>query len=254
MTQPASDRPNESPTTDPDEIAKFSAMAAEWWDPKGKFAPLHKFNPVRLNFIKEKTCARFDLDSKAERPFEGLRILDVGCGGGLLCEPLSRLGAHVTGIDMAAKNIQTASIHAEQMGLQIDYRHTSVEALAETGADDFDLVLNMEVVEHVADVDLFLKTSMRMVRPNGMMIVATLNRTAKAFALAIVGAEYVLGWLPRGTHQFEKFVRPDEIKSALATEGVSLDPPYGVSYNPLADRWSLSSDASVNYMMVAYRD
>lgn len=237
-------------TVDPDEIAKFSAMAAEWWDPNGKFAPLHKFNPVRLSFVRDTLCAQFGLDRSARTPLEGLSVLDIGCGGGLLSEPMTRMGATVTAVDAAERNIQTARVHAAEQGLEIDYRHSTVEDLAKLNPQ-FDVVLNMEVVEHVADVDLFLGTCAQVLKPGGIMIVATLNRTAKAFALAVVGAEYVLGWLPRGTHKADKFVRPGEIESALAPHGLVTDAPIGVSYNPLMDVWKLSNDTAVNYMMVA---
>ncbi len=236
-------------TIDPDEIEKFSAMAAEWWDPTGKFKPLHKFNPVRLAFIRDTVAAHYGRDPKADRPFDGLAFLDIGCGGGLLSEPMTRLGAHVTGVDAAERNIKTAMVHAQEQGLTIDYRHGSAEALVED-ALQFDVILNMEVVEHVADVTAYMTACARLMTPGGIMIVATINRTLKAWALAIVGAEYVLGWLPKGTHQYEKLVRPIEIRDALTPEGVSVKPPLGVSYNPLADRWDLSSDTAVNYMVV----
>ncbi len=239
-------------TVDPDEIAKFSAMAAEWWDPLGKFAPLHKFNPVRLSFIRDTLCDQFGLDKAARTPLEGLTVLDIGCGGGLLAEPVTRMGAVVTAVDASERNIQTAQVHAIEQGLEIDYRHSTVEDLAKT-RPQFDVVLNMEVVEHVADVDLFLGTCAELLKPGGIMIIATLNRTAKAFALAVVGAEYVLGWLPRGTHKADKFVRPDEIERALEPKGLVVDAPVGVSYNPLMDSWKLSRDTAVNYMIVARR-
>ncbi len=239
-------------SVDQDEVAKFSAMAAEWWDPNGKFRPLHKFNPVRLAFIRETLCRHFQRGERDLRPFENLRILDIGCGGGLLCEPMARLGAEIVGADASEKNIQIASVHAAEMGLSIDYRATTAEALAEDG-EAFDVILNMEVVEHVADVDAFISSCASMVRPGGLMIVATLNRTLKAFALAIVGAEYVLGWLPKGTHQWEKFVTPAEAKQAMAGSGLEVLQEIGVVFNPLSDTWSLSSDTGVNYMMVAQR-
>ncbi len=240
-------------SVDPDEAAKFAAMAEEWWDPTGKFRPLHKFNPVRLGFIKDTVCSALGRDPNDGKPFEGLRLLDIGCGGGLLSEPMTRLGAAVTGVDAGARNIGVARSHAESVGLDIDYRCTTAEALIDAGEPAFDVVLNMEVVEHVADPDMFLRDCARLLAPGGVMIVATLNRTAKAFALAIVGAEYVLGWLPRGTHQFEKFLRPNEIRAPLEGEGLRVEGPIGVSFNPLADAWSLGSDASVNYMMTAQR-
>ncbi len=241
-----------STTVDPDEIAKFSALAAEWWDPSGKFAPLHKFNPVRLGFIRKTLCEYFGRDMTTRTPLKGLGVLDIGCGGGLLSEPVTRMGALVTAVDAAERNIQTAQTHANEQGLEIDYRHSTVEDLALSNPQ-FDVVLNMEVVEHVADVNLFLGTCAQVLKPGGIMIIATLNRTAKAFALAVVGAEYVLGWLPRGTHHADKFVRPGEIRDALTPHGMEPQPPIGVSYNPLTDTWKLSRDTAVNYMMVAQK-
>lgn len=241
------------PSIDPDEVAKFTAMAAEWWDPKGKFKPLHKFNPVRLGFIRDTIDAHFGLDPKIRRPFEDLRLLDIGCGGGLVSEPMTRLGASVTAVDASEANIKTAMTHAEQGGLDIDFRVGTVEDLIDGGEPGFDVVLNLEVVEHVADPAQFLKDCAGLVKPGGLMIVATLNRTAKAFALAIVGAEYVLGWLPRGTHEFDKFLRPEEIEAPLSAAGLSVDSPQGVSFNPILDQWRLSNDTKVNYLMVATR-
>ena len=237
-------------SVDADEVAKFSALAAEWWDPNGKFKPLHKFNPTRLISIREQAVAHFSLDDEAPQPLKGLRVLDIGCGGGLLSEPLSRLGASVTGVDASAANVKTALVHAGQQGLDIDYRHGAAEQLLESGEAPFDLVLAMEIVEHVADVDSFLSACAGLTRSGGMVIAATLNRTPKAFALAIVGAEYVLRWLPRGTHQFEKFVKPSEIRAVFDAQGVESGEPIGVNYNPLLDEWRLSSDATVNYMIV----
>lgn len=237
-------------TVDDAEIAKFAAMAEEWWDPKGKFRPLHKFNPVRVGFIRDRLCQTFGRDPMAGRPLEGLRILDIGCGGGLLCEPLSRLGAKVTGIDATERSVEVAKVHAEAMDLDIDYRFTSAEALAAEGKT-FDAVLNMEVVEHVADVESFLATSASLVRPGGIMFLATLNRTMKAFALAIVGAEYVLRWLPRGTHDWKKFLKPSEVAAPLRAAGMELVETTGVSFNPINDSWSLTPrDLDVNYMAV----
>lgn len=241
------------PSIDPSEVAKFTAMAAEWWDPKGKFRPLHKFNPVRLGFIRDTVELHFGLDPSAKRPFEGLRFLDIGCGGGLVSEPMTRLGATVTAVDASDANIKTAMTHAEQGGLNIDFRAGTVEELIEGGEAPFDVVLNLEVVEHVADPAQFLKDCAGLVKPGGLMIVATLNRTAKAFALAIVGAEYVLGWLPRGTHEFEKFLRPGEIEAPLREAGLTVEAAQGVSFNPLSDQWRLSGDTKVNYMMVSHR-
>jgi 2-polyprenyl-6-hydroxyphenyl methylase/3-demethylubiquinone-9 3-methyltransferase len=236
-------------SVDPAEVARFSALAAKWWDAKGEFAPLHKFNPVRLGFIRDQAADHFGRDPKARTPFEGLRLLDIGCGGGLLSEPMSRLGFAVTGADASARNIGTAKAHAEPLGLGIDYRCATAEQLLEEGAGPFDLVLNMEVIEHVADPGQYLRTCSRLVAPGGMMIVATLNRTAKAFALAVVGAEYVLRWLPRGTHDWKKFLKPEELRAFLAAEPVTVQGPFGVSFDPLADRWSLSADTDVNYIM-----
>ncbi|UJQ93854.1 bifunctional 2-polyprenyl-6-hydroxyphenol methylase/3-demethylubiquinol 3-O-methyltransferase UbiG [Mariluticola halotolerans] len=237
-------------TINDDEIARFTAMAEQWWDPKGKFKPLHKFNPVRLAYIRQHVIDHFQLDGTKRLPLEGLKFLDIGCGGGLLCEPMARLGATVTGADAAEKNIRIAELHAAQSGLEIDYRATTSETMAEAG-EQFDVVLNMEVVEHVADVPLYLESCARLVKPGGLMFVATINRTAKAFALAIVGAEYVLGWLPKGTHTYEKFLTPEEISSQLKRHGMSIKHKSGVSYAPLQDQWRTSRDMSVNYMLLA---
>ena len=237
-------------TIDAGEIERFSAMAAEWWNPNGKFRPLHKFNPVRLAYIRDQVAARFGRDPHAAKPFEGLRFLDIGCGGGLLCEPMARLGAEVVGADASETNIEVAKLHAAEVGVTIDYRATTAEALAEAG-ETFDVVLNMEVVEHVADVGLFIGKCAEMVRPDGMMFVATIKRTLKALGLAIFGAEYVLRWLPRGTHQYGKLVRPEELERALAEAGMRVSDRTGVSYNPLADRWQKSGDLDVNYMVLA---
>ena len=239
-------------TIDQAEVDRFSAMAAEWWDPTGKFKPLHKFNPVRIAYIRDKVCEKFGRDPKSHRPLEGLRLLDIGCGGGLLSEPMARMGARVLGADASERNIGIARTHAEQTGAVIDYRAVTAEALA---ADDekFDVVLNMEVVEHVADVPFFIETCATMVKPGGLMFVATINRTLKAAALAIVGAEYVLRWLPRGTHQYEKLVRPEEIEAPLNAAGMSVVERTGVFFNPLANQWNLSKDMDVNYMLLAER-
>lgn len=239
-------------TIDQTEVDRFAAMAAEWWNPNGKFRPLHKFNPVRLAYIRDQVSARFGRDPNAARPFEGLRFLDIGCGGGLLCEPMTRLGASVVGVDPAERNIEVAKLHAKQSGLEIDYRATTAEALADAG-ERFDVVLNMEVVEHVADVDLFIARTAEMVKPGGLMFVATINRTLKALGLAIFGAEYVLRWLPRGTHQYEKLVRPEELETPLVKAGLTIADRTGVTFNPLTDRWSQSRDMDVNYMLLAER-
>lgn len=234
------------------EVAKFTAMAEEWWDPKGKFKPLHKFNPVRLSYIREHLISHFGKDGSAIRPLEGLTVLDVGCGGGLLCEPLTRLGATVVGIDAAERNIAIARIHAEQSGLEIDYRQTTSETLAAAG-EKFDVVLNMEVVEHVDNVPLYMKSCADLVKPGGLMFTATINRTARAFALAVVGAEYVLGWLPRGTHDWKKFLTPEEIASLTARNGLRVIDQTGVVYHPIGDEWRRSRDMGINYMMLAAR-
>jgi 2-polyprenyl-6-hydroxyphenyl methylase/3-demethylubiquinone-9 3-methyltransferase len=237
-------------TIDEAEVARFSALADEWWDPRGKMAVLHKFNPVRLAYIRDAACKRFARNPKQLDSLKGLRILDIGCGGGILCEPLARLGAKVLGADPAEKNIAAAKLHAESSALAIDYRATTAEALADAG-ERFDVVLAMEVVEHVADVKLFVARCAEMVQPGGLMVAATLNRTLKSFALAIVGAEYVLRWLPRGTHQWDKFVTPDELEIAMELGGLRTTDERGVIYNLIADRWELSTDTDVNYMVLA---
>jgi len=239
-------------TVDADEVARFSALAKEWWDPRGKMATLHKFNPVRLGYIRDAACRAFDRDAKRVDCLKGLRFLDIGCGGGILSEPLARLGAEVVGADPSEMNVEAARAHAAQAGVTVDYRATTAEALADAG-ERFDVVMAMEVVEHVADVNLFVKRCTEMVKPDGLMIAATINRTMKSFALAIVGAEYVLRWLPRGTHQWDKFVTPNELEIALAQGGLSVMDDTGVIYNLIADRWQLADDMDVNYMLVAAR-
>jgi 2-polyprenyl-6-hydroxyphenyl methylase/3-demethylubiquinone-9 3-methyltransferase len=239
-------------SVDPAEVAKFSAIAAEWWDPAGKFAPLHKFNPVRLEFIRGEAASHFGRPPRALRPFEGLSLLDIGCGGGLLAEPMTRLGFAVTGADASEKNIGTARAHAAQSGLEITYRATTAEALAAEGAS-FDVVLNMEVVEHVADVSAYLAACTSLVAPGGITFVATMNKTLKSLALAKIGAEYVLGWLPRGTHDWNRFIPPAELKESLEETGLSILKTQGVSFDPLVWDWKLSSDVDVNYMVVAKR-
>ncbi len=240
-------------TVDPDEVARFAALSEEWWDPRGKMGVLHKFNPVRLGFIKEAACRQFERDAKRLDSLKGLRFLDIGCGGGILSEPLARLGAEVVGADPAEANIRAARLHAEQAGLSIDYRATTAEALAD-GGERFDVVLAMEVVEHVADLALFVRRCAEMVKPGGLMIAATINRTLKSFALAIVGAEYVLRWLPRGTHQWDKFVTPNELESALERHGLRVIEDAGVVYNLFADCWQISDDMDVNYMLTAAKE
>jgi len=236
----------------PDEVAKFAAMAASWWDPTGPFKPLHKFNPVRLAYLRDRIGAHFARGEDDPLPFTGLSLLDIGCGGGLLSEPMARLGATVTGIDATPKNVSVASLHAAQSDLDIRYRHATAEELVAEGRQ-FDVVLTMEVVEHVADPGPFIADCARLLAPGGICFAATLNRTAKSFALAIVGAEYVLGWLPRGTHSWSKFVKPSELARWFREAGLDLGDVTGVGYNPLTDRFSLGRDVGVNYMMVATR-
>ncbi len=239
-------------SVDDAEVAKFSAMAAEWWDTSGKFAPLHKFNPVRLKFIRQTAVAHFGRDTRALRPFEGLSLLDIGCGGGLLSEPMSQLGFAVTGVDPSERNIGTARAHAAQSGATVDYRAADAETLV---AEDkrFDVVLNMEVVEHVADLRAYLQACAGLVAPGGLMFVATLNKTLKALALAKIGAEYILGWLPRGTHDWNKFVEPAKLRAMLEEAGLNVLKTQGVAFDPLTWDWRLSSDTDVNYMVVAGR-
>ncbi len=241
-----------APTVDEAELARFAALADQWWDPRGKMAPLHKFNPQRLGYVRDMACRHFGRDPKRLDCLAGLRLLDIGCGGGLLSEPLARLGGALVGADPAEANIAAARLHAADSGIAVDYRATTAEALGEAG-ERFDIVLAMEVVEHVADVNLFVKLTAGMVKPGGLMIAATLNRTLKSFALAIVGAEYVLRWLPRGTHQWDKFVTPNELEIALELGGLRVIDETGVVYNPLADHWRLSRDMDVNYMLTAER-
>ncbi|QJE74229.1 bifunctional 2-polyprenyl-6-hydroxyphenol methylase/3-demethylubiquinol 3-O-methyltransferase UbiG [Aerophototrophica crusticola] len=236
-------------TIDPADVARFSAIAAEWWDPRGKFRPLHKFNPVRLGYIRDTLCRELGRDATAERPLEGLRILDVGCGGGLIAEPLARLGATVMGIDAAERNVKTAAAHALETNTPVEYRCVPAEALAAEG-ERFDVVLALEIVEHVADVELFLGAVADLAKPGGLVFMATLNRTAKSFAMAIVGAEYVLRWLPVGTHNWKQFLRPSELVGGLRRAGVTVQEVTGVAYNPITDRFKLApKDLDVNYML-----
>jgi 2-polyprenyl-6-hydroxyphenyl methylase/3-demethylubiquinone-9 3-methyltransferase len=239
-----------SPTVDPAEVARFAALASDWWDPRGRMGMLHKLNPVRLQFIKEAACGKFERDPKGLDSLRGLRVLDIGCGAGILSEPLVRLGAEVVGADPAAPNIEAARLHAAASSLALDYRVTTAEALAEAG-ERFDLVLAMEVIEHVADIGVFVQRCAEMVKPRGLFVGATLNRTLKSFALAIVGAEYVMRWLPRGTHRWDKFVTPDEFEAALERRRLRVTAQTGVVYDLMADRWRLSSDTDVNYMLAA---
>jgi len=240
---------NPASTVDPAEIAKFSRLSAEWWDPTGRMAPLHKINPHRVAFIRDAACRKFDRNPKSLGSLTGLRMIDIGCGAGLLCEPFTRLGAQVIGIDPSATNIAAAKLHAEKSQLLIDYRNTTVEAM--DPRERFDIVLAMEVIEHVTDVGAFLGRCATMMKPTGIMVVATLNRNWKSFALAIVGAEYVMRWLPRGTHQWDKFVTPEELTRHLQNSKLAVTEQAGLVYNPLADKWNLSADMDVNYMVVA---
>ncbi|OWY16512.1 MULTISPECIES: bifunctional 2-polyprenyl-6-hydroxyphenol methylase/3-demethylubiquinol 3-O-methyltransferase UbiG [Thioclava] len=238
---------------DPSEVAKFEAMAAEWWDPNGKFKPLHMLNPCRLDYITTQIATQFGRDLKAPRPFEGLRLLDIGCGGGLLSEPMARLGAEVVGADAAERNIPVARLHAEQSGLEIDYRHCAAEDLAAKG-EQFDVVLAMEIIEHVADPQGFVNTIQSLMRTGGLMICSTLNRNPKSYMVAIIGAERVMRWLPVGTHEWSKFVTPDELYELSRNAGLDPVDRRGMVFNPLAWTWSLSErDLSVNYAIAAVK-
>jgi len=240
-------------TVDDAEIAKFEAMAAEWWDAKGKFAPLHMMNPIRLDYITAQIAAEFGRDLHDNQPFAGLRLLDIGCGGGLLSEPMARLGATVVGADAAAGNIPVAQVHADHSGLEIDYRHTTAEALAAAG-EQFDVVLNMEVVEHVADPQAYLTACQQLLKPGGLMVCSTINRNPKSFALAIVGAEYVMRWLPKGTHEWHKFITPEELFALIETAGLDPVDRKGFVFNPVSWRWSISDrDLSVNYVTASVK-
>jgi 2-polyprenyl-6-hydroxyphenyl methylase/3-demethylubiquinone-9 3-methyltransferase len=240
-------------TIDPAEVAKFEAMAAEWWDPAGKFKPLHMLNPTRLDYITAQIAAEFDRDLTTPLPFKGLRLLDIGCGGGLLSEPMARLGAQVVGADAAARNIPVAQLHARQTGLDIDYRHCAAEDLAAAG-EVFDVVLNMEVVEHVADPQAFLTACQTLLKPGGLMICSTLNRNPKSFMMGIVGAEWVMRWLPKGTHDWSKFITPAELYAMLEKGGLRPVDKKGMVFNPLGWSWSLSDrDLSVNYVTASVK-
>lgn len=239
-----------SVSVDPAEMDSFSRMAADWWDPNGPFKPLHIMNGARLGFIRDTLCDHFGRDAKTPQPLKGLRILDIGCGGGLLCEPMVRMGADVTGVDALEKTLKTAKTHAEQVGVDVNYIHGTVEQLIESGERPFDAVMNMEVIEHVAHPGDFIKDCAHMVRPGGLMICSTINRSFKAFAFAIVGAEYILRWLPRGTHQYAKLVKPTEMQRYLRDAGLSPEPSIGMSLNPLSHKWSFSSDTGINYVTV----
>ena len=240
-------------TVDDAEVAKFQAMAAEWWDPKGKFKPLHMMNPCRLDYITTQIAVEFDRDLTGDLPFKGLRLLDIGCGGGLLSEPMARLGATVVGADAAERNIPVAQVHAEQSGLDIDYRHTTAEALADAG-EQFDVVLNMEVVEHVADPLAYLTACQTLLKPGGLHICSTINRNPKSFAAAILGAEYVMRWLPKGTHDWQKFITPNELFSLIEQAGLEPVDRKGFVFNPISWQWSISDrDLSVNYVTASLK-
>lgn len=241
-----------SATIDAAEVDRFRRLAAAWWDPTGKFRPLHQIGPVRLTFIRDEAVRHFERPAGGLKPLAGLEVLDIGCGGGLIAEPLARLGARVTGIDPGKENVAVARNHAEAHGLAIDYRQATVEEMAAEGLV-FDLVVCLEVVEHVPDVGAFLAVCARLVRPGGMMVLSTINRTLKSYALAIVAAEYVLGWLPSGTHQWDRFVTPDELAAHVATAGLGPARFMGYVYDPLRDTWNLSSDTGVNYLAVAHK-
>lgn len=240
-------------TVDPAEIAKFEAMAAEWWDPTGKFKPLHLMNPCRLDYITRQIAGEFDLDLTKPKPLKGLRLLDIGCGGGLLSEPMARLGATVVGADAAERNIPVAQVHAEQSGLEIDYRATTAEALAEAG-EQFDVVLNMEVIEHVANPLSYLMACKTLLKPGGLHLCSTINRNPKSFAVAILGAEYVMRWLPKGTHEWHKFITPDELYELLNNAGLDPVDRKGFVFNPISWQWSISDrDLSVNYVTASLK-
>lgn len=239
-------------TADADEIARFTAIAAEWWDPTGKFRPLHQLAPVRMAFLRDRIVDHLGLDPAATAPLKGLKILDVGCGGGLVSEPLARLGARVTAIDAGDANIDVARHHAETVGLDIDYRHALAEDLLAEGRT-FDVVVSLEVVEHVADLGLFLETCAGLVRPGGGMALATINRTLKSLALAKVAAEYLLRWVPAGTHDWKKFVKPSELAAALRHSGMEIAALEGVSYDPIGDVWRPSRDLDMNYLAYAVK-
>ena len=240
-------------TIDPKEVAKFEAMATEWWDTDGKFKPLHMLNPTRLDYIVEQISAEFARDLSIKNPFKDLRILDIGCGGGLLSEPMARLGATVVGADAAERNIPVAQIHAEQSGLEIDYRHTSAEAIVQTG-ETFDVILNMEVVEHVADPLGFLTACKNLLKPNGLMLCSTINRNPKSYLMAIIGAEHIMRWLPKGTHEWDKFITPDELFELIKSAGLNPVDRKGFVFNPFKWSWSISDkDLSVNYVTASIK-
>ncbi|GGK40553.1 bifunctional 2-polyprenyl-6-hydroxyphenol methylase/3-demethylubiquinol 3-O-methyltransferase UbiG [Salinarimonas ramus] len=248
----ADPRLNEAAAVDPDEVARFERIARTWWDPKGPMRTLHKFNPVRLSYIRDRVAEQFGRDPRDGAPLEGLTLLDVGCGGGLLTEPLARLGADAKGLDPAPTNVEVARLHAARSGVPVSYAQETVETVVERG-ERFDVVIAMEVVEHVPDPDAFVRTCAQAVKPGGLLFMATINRTLKAWGLAIVGAEYVLGWLPKGTHEWDKFVTPDELETSMRAGGLAVRDVTGVTYNPLKDAWGISRDTAVNYMAYAER-
>ncbi|NIJ25748.1 bifunctional 2-polyprenyl-6-hydroxyphenol methylase/3-demethylubiquinol 3-O-methyltransferase UbiG [Brevundimonas terrae] len=242
----------QGPSIDPADVARFSAQAAEWWDPKGPFAPLHRFNPARLRFVRDRVADHYGLNANTRAPFAGLKLIDIGCGGGLLAEPMRRMGFEVTALDASSENIGTARAHAEQVGLDIRYKASTVEQMVEAGEGPFDVVLTMEVIEHVADPEAFVRACSQLVKPGGIMIVATLNRTLKGLLLGKFVAEYVLRWVPAGTHNWKQFLKPDEIRDMLKDEPLTVTGPYGLSYDLLNDRWG-EGDSDINYMMVAIK-
>ncbi len=249
-------RESESATSgrvDGAEVEKFDRLAGDWWDPRGPMKPLHRINPLRLSWLRDTAAAHFGRDGRAIRPFEELTLLDIGCGGGLLSEPLAKQGFAVTGIDPAGRNVEIAAAHAAQTGVTVDYRADTAETLASEGAA-FDVVLAMEVIEHVPDSAAFVATAAGLVKPGGLLMVSTINRTKRAFALAILGAEYILRWLPVGTHSWDRFVTPEEFAGLIQDQGLEVFERSGMVYNPLADRWSLSRDMAVNYMLAARRE
>lgn len=240
-------------TVDPREVVKFAAIADQWWDPDGEFKPLHMLNPIRVGYIRDRLCGRFGRDPMAPKPLDGLTICDIGCGGGLICEPLTRLGAKVTGVDATGRSIDVAVNHAQRMGLDIRYRHGTADELVAEG-EAFDAVVNMEVVEHVADLHAFIADAAALVRPGGAMALSTFNRTPKSFAMGIVGAEYILRWLPRGTHDWRKFVKPSELAGALRPAGMTVADLCGMAYNPIQDEFRLAPrDIDVNYLAFAVK-
>ena len=239
---------NNTSTASAQEIARFTAMADAWWDPNGKFKPLHQINPLRIEYIRNLICQHHDRDPKGTKPLNKIKLLDIGCGGGLLCEPMQRLGATVTGIDAGKKNIAIASLHAKQSGLKINYCHQLPEDLTKT-KDTFDVVLNMEVIEHVKNVDTFLKSSVSLVKPGGLMVLSTINRTMKSLILAKIGAEYILRWLPIGTHEWNKFLTPEELTNFGRKNSLLVEKIDGMVFNPLSNRWKVSQDCAVNYII-----